>query len=118
MSNKDFQKLFAFVDDIGKGVIFDTDGMCESVEKNGIKYNRTEYIASEDGQLYIEKKELSSLQAKNKLLMEAVEFYGEENNWDLVPMRADGEGSCAPIFCKDHWKAREVLKQIKEGKYE
>ena len=64
---------------------------------------------------------IQSLQAQNKLLLEAVGFYGSEDNWqpnplfdgtnDIISEGLDLGKDCCYVGGK---KAREVLKQVKE----
>ena len=58
-------------------------------------------------QLQTKDAEIEKLQAQLEKAERVIDKYANDNNWDLVPMRADGEGSCAPIFCDNYLLARE-----------
>lgn len=57
------------------------------------------------------------LNKENEILKKCAEFYADENNWDVVCMRADGEDNGAPVFCDpEYYRARMILKEIEDLK--
>ena len=65
-----------------------------------------------------ERKELANTLKEHKKIKECLELYADKDNWDLVCMSPDGEGSCAPIFCDDHTKASTCLNELRKDSNE
>jgi hypothetical protein len=89
--------------------------------------NESKELSRLQDKLELSQKENKTLQSKLDKTVKALEFYANERNWEesidnpsafCIIKYCDAEEREATYECIGGKKARETLKQIKEGEYE